>query len=89
MPCQFESIVIELCIYLEKMASRFSSSSAISVRQSSSSPPPIRASLVPVPPASQPLSFSISRILGLGDASVQHQSDPRLVGKSKLLFIYC
>lgn len=57
-----------------------SPSPAISLRQSSSSPPSIRAHLAPAPTASQPLSFSISRILGLGDDSVQPQSDT-LLGK--------
>ncbi|KAL9960215.1 hypothetical protein ACROYT_G033642 [Oculina patagonica] len=56
-----------------------SSSSAISVPQSSPSPPLIRASSVPAPPTSPQLSFSISRILGLDEASVQSQSDTRLL----------
>lgn len=52
----------------------------IPLRRSSSSPPSIRARLEPAPPASQPLSFSISRILGLEDGCVQSQSDA-LLGK--------
>lgn len=69
-----------------KMASRNGSlthvplnpSPAISLRHSSSSPPSIRARLAPAPQASQPLSFSISRILDLEDDSIQRQTDPPL-----------
>ncbi|KAJ7355143.1 Transcription factor lbx1 [Desmophyllum pertusum] len=52
------------------------SSPAISSRQSPASSPLIRPSLAPV--SSQPLSFSISRILDLEDCSVQPQSDTLL-----------
>ena len=55
-------------------------SPANSLCQSSSSPPSIRARLESAQPASQQLSFSISRILGLEDQSVQRQTDA-LLGK--------
>ena len=55
--------------------------------QSSRAPAPLRSSSAPV--FSQPLSFSISRILGLEDNARQLQSTASLIpGKSNISFIY-
>ena len=55
-------------------------------RQSSASPLLHRPSSVPV--STQPLSFSISRILGLEDGSCHFASYSRIPGKFSLILAY-